>query len=84
MSSSGILPRHDGATIAYHRLATRGSGIVFLDGFRCDMIGAVGGAAHLAALRMRDKLTCVAVSQLNIGSDEARFANGRIFAPPTG
>ena len=46
------------------------------------MIGAVGGAAHFAALRMRDNLTCVAASHLNLGSDEARFASGRIFARP--
>jgi pimeloyl-ACP methyl ester carboxylesterase len=39
MGSSGILSRHDGATIAYHRLAGRGPGIVFLGGFRSDMTG---------------------------------------------
>jgi pimeloyl-ACP methyl ester carboxylesterase len=39
MSSSDILSRHDGATIAYHRLAGRGPGVVFLGGFRSDMTG---------------------------------------------
>jgi pimeloyl-ACP methyl ester carboxylesterase len=39
MAFSGILPRHDGATIAYHRLAGRGPGVVFLGGFRSDMTG---------------------------------------------
>jgi pimeloyl-ACP methyl ester carboxylesterase len=34
-----ILPRHDGATIAYRRLAGSASGIVFLSGFRSDMTG---------------------------------------------
>jgi pimeloyl-ACP methyl ester carboxylesterase len=34
-----ILPRPDGATIAYHRLAGAGPGIVFLGGFRSDMTG---------------------------------------------
>jgi len=39
MAFSGILPRHDGATIAYHQLAGRGPGVVFLGGFRSDMTG---------------------------------------------
>jgi len=42
--------------------------------------GAVAGAAHLAAVRLRDKLTRIAAPQLNIGPDEVRFADGRIFA----
>ena len=39
MSCSGILPRHDGATIAYQRLAGRDPGVVFLGGFRSEMTG---------------------------------------------
>lgn len=39
MSSPGRLARHDGATIAYHRLAGSSPGIVFLGGFRSDMTG---------------------------------------------
>jgi pimeloyl-ACP methyl ester carboxylesterase len=34
------LPRLDGATIAYHRLAGAAPGIVFLGGYRSDMTGA--------------------------------------------
>jgi pimeloyl-ACP methyl ester carboxylesterase len=34
-----ILPRADGATIAYHKLDGDGPGIVFLGGFRSDMTG---------------------------------------------
>ncbi|MBO0737182.1 MAG: alpha/beta hydrolase [Alphaproteobacteria bacterium] len=39
MNSPGILPRPDGATLAYHKLAGLSPGIVFLGGFRSDMTG---------------------------------------------
>jgi pimeloyl-ACP methyl ester carboxylesterase len=39
MSSPAILTRHDGATIAYRRLAGSSPGVVFLAGFRSDMTG---------------------------------------------
>jgi 2-furoyl-CoA dehydrogenase large subunit len=42
--------------------------------------GAVAGAAHLAALRLRDKLARLAAAELNIAPDEVRFADGRVFA----
>ena len=42
--------------------------------------GAVAGAAHLAALRLRDKLARIAAAQLNLRPEEVRFADGRIFA----
>ncbi|MBT7243709.1 MAG: alpha/beta hydrolase [Flavobacteriaceae bacterium] len=43
-----ILPRADGASIAYHRLAGEGPGIVFLGGFASDMTGtkAIALEAH--------------------------------------
>ena len=42
--------------------------------------GAVAGAAHLAASRLRDKLARIAAAQLNLRPEEVRFADGRIFA----
>jgi pimeloyl-ACP methyl ester carboxylesterase len=39
MNSPGILPRQDGATIAYHRVAGAAPGVVFLGGFRSNMTG---------------------------------------------
>jgi pimeloyl-ACP methyl ester carboxylesterase len=39
MVSGGILTRHDGATIAYHRLSGGAPGVVFLCGLRSDMTG---------------------------------------------
>jgi pimeloyl-ACP methyl ester carboxylesterase len=39
MTSTATLTRQDSATIAYHRLAGSGPGIVFLGGFRSDMTG---------------------------------------------
>ncbi len=39
MSSPGILARHDGATIAYRRLAGGSPGVLFCAGFRSDMTG---------------------------------------------
>ena len=42
--------------------------------------GAVAGAAHLAASRLRDKLAWIAAAQLNLRPEEVRFADGRIFA----
>ena len=42
--------------------------------------GAVAGAAHLAALRLRDKLARIAAAQLNLRPEEVCFADGRIFA----
>jgi pimeloyl-ACP methyl ester carboxylesterase len=40
MNPPAILPRHDGATIAYHRLPGANPGVVFLEGSRSNMNGA--------------------------------------------
>lgn len=39
MNPAQILPRHNGATIAYHRLSGEAPGIMFMGGLRSDMTG---------------------------------------------
>ncbi|MDO8874787.1 MAG: molybdopterin-dependent oxidoreductase [Pseudolabrys sp.] len=41
---------------------------------------AVGGAAHLAAGKIKAKLARIAAAQLNIGADEIEFVSGRVRA----
>ncbi|HYD66069.1 xanthine dehydrogenase family protein molybdopterin-binding subunit [Azospirillum sp.] len=42
--------------------------------------GAVAGAAHIAATRLRDRLARLAAGQLNVPAEEIRFAKGKVFA----
>ena len=42
--------------------------------------GAVAGAAHLAAVRVREHLARIASQQLNTRLEDVRFEQGRIFA----
>ena len=42
--------------------------------------GAVAGAAHLAAVRVRERLARIASQRLNCPVEEVHFENGRIFA----
>lgn len=42
--------------------------------------GAVAGAAHLAATRLRDRLARIAAPQLNLRPEEIAFAAGRVGA----
>src|SRR4051812_12506632 len=42
--------------------------------------GAVAGAAHLAATKIRDRLARIASQQLNVLADDIAFENGKIFA----
>jgi 2-furoyl-CoA dehydrogenase large subunit len=41
---------------------------------------AVGGAAHLAAMRLKEKLARTAAAQLNVPPAEIEFAGGRVHA----
>ncbi|MCY4470023.1 MAG: xanthine dehydrogenase family protein molybdopterin-binding subunit [Thiotrichales bacterium] len=42
--------------------------------------GAVAGAAHLAAMKLRDRLARIASTNLNVSPDALEFAGGRIVA----
>jgi 2-furoyl-CoA dehydrogenase large subunit len=42
--------------------------------------GGVAGTAHLATVRLRDKLAAIAASRLNVTADRIRFADGKVFA----
>ena len=42
--------------------------------------GAVAGAAHLAAQKLKAKLRTVAAKQLGCGEDDIAFAQGKVFA----
>ena len=42
--------------------------------------GAVAGTAHLAAVRVRERLARIASQQLNARPEDVRFERGRIFA----
>ena len=41
--------------------------------------GAVAGAAHLAAMKLRDRLARIASTGLNVAPEALEFADGRIF-----
>ena len=42
--------------------------------------GAVAGAAHLAAMKLRDRLARIASTRLNVPPESLEFADGNIFA----
>ena len=42
--------------------------------------GAVAGAAHLAAMKLRDRLARIASTRLNVPPESLEFADGKIFA----
>src|SRR5580704_16254798 len=71
-----ILPRPDGATIAYRRLAGAGPGIVFLGGFRSDMTGVK--ALFLEDYCRRRDRAYVRFDYFAHGQSSGDFADGTI------
>lgn len=71
-----FLKRHDGATLAYRRLAGGVPGVVFLHGFRSDMTGqkAVALADHCRAAGR----ACVVYDAFGHGASSGEFAEGTI------
>lgn len=72
----GILPRTDGATIAYHKSDGEGPGIVFLGGFRSDMTGTK--AVALEAYCRAENRAFVRFDYFGHGSSSGDFTEGTI------
>lgn len=75
-NSAAILPRADGATIAYHKLNGRGPGIIFLGGFRSDMTGTKAQA--LEAHCRKAGYPFVRFDYFGHGESSGKFTEGTI------
>ena len=76
MDRSGILPRCDGATIAYQRLAGCGPGVVFLGGLRSEMTGTK--ASFLDEYCRRREHAYVRFDYFGHGASSGEFGVGTI------
>jgi pimeloyl-ACP methyl ester carboxylesterase len=76
MTAPFILPRADGATIAYRRVAGEAPGIVFLGGLRSDMTGTK--AAFLDESCRRQGRAYVRFDYFGHGASSGEFAQGTI------
>ena len=76
MNPPAILPRHDGATIAYHRLSGANPGVVFLEGSRSNMNGAK--ALFLEEYCRRRGRAYVRFDYFGHGESSGDFADGTI------
>jgi pimeloyl-ACP methyl ester carboxylesterase len=76
MTSPKILARHDGATIAYHRVAGAVPGVVFLGGLRSDMTGTK--ALFLDEYCRRRGRAFVRFDYFGHGASSGEFARGTI------
>lgn len=71
-----IVTRPDGSSIAYHRHAGKGTGVVFLHGLMSDMEG--GKALHVEAHCRARGLPFVRFDQFGHGQSSGTFAEGTI------
>jgi pimeloyl-ACP methyl ester carboxylesterase len=76
MDSPEILPRHDGATIAYRRVSGAQPGIVFLAGLRSDMTGTKAG--YLDGYCRRRGRAYVRFDYFGHGASSGDFADGTV------
>ena len=74
----GLAP--DRITVALEHDTQRDPWSIAAGNYSSRFAGAVAGTAHLAAVRVRDRLARIASQQLNCSADDVRFEKGRIFA----
>src|SRR5262249_20176643 len=66
--------------VVAERDTARDAGSIASGNYSSRFAAAVGGAAHLAAMRLRDRLTRSAGAQLNVPADDIEFSGGRAHA----
>ena len=74
----GLAPEQ--ITVALEHDTQRDAWSIAAGNYSSRFSGAVAGAAHLAAVRVRERLARIASQQLNTRLEDVRFEQGRIFA----
>ena len=74
----GLAPKQ--ITVALEHDSQRDPWSIAAGNYSSRFSGAVAGAAHLAAVRVRERLARIASQRLNCPAEDVRFENGRIFA----
>ena len=74
----GLAP--DQVTVALEHDTQRDAWSIAAGNYSSRFAGAVTGAAHLAAVQVRERLARVASQRLNCPAEAVRFEQGRIFA----
>ncbi|MEO7009495.1 MAG: molybdopterin cofactor-binding domain-containing protein [Caldimonas sp.] len=74
----GLAPRDIAVNLEYDTQKDAGS--IAAGNYSSRFAGAVAGTAHLAAMRIRDRLAAIAAPELGCGPGEVEFAEGRLFS----
>ena len=74
----GLAPAQ--VTVALEHDSQRDPWSIAAGNYASRFSGAVAGAAHLAALRVREQLARIASQRLNCPAEDVRFEGGRVFA----